>query len=106
MSRLTTMSRFEEPDNQPEAFECKKCGEIKPAREFKTDNSPMCEACEEAMNDKPPLNEAWDDMEDGARWDLLNKTDMQGLKKSNVVCHPWRMLSADVCERLERAYGY
>ena len=41
------MSRFEEPGNEPEAYECEKCKQIKDAKEFKSDNSPICLECEE-----------------------------------------------------------
>ena len=48
MSRLDTFSRFEEPDfHSAEAYECKKCGEIKDAKEFRDDHSEMCLKCEE-----------------------------------------------------------
>lgn len=47
MSRVHTMSRFEEPGNEPEAYECEKCYEIKDASEFKDSNSLICLECEE-----------------------------------------------------------
>lgn len=47
MSRVDTMSRFEEPGNEPEFYECKKCGEIKPAKEFDNDHETVCTECKD-----------------------------------------------------------
>ena len=48
MSRVDTMSRFEEPSgSEPESYQCEKCKQIKDAKHFKTDHSPICLECEE-----------------------------------------------------------
>jgi hypothetical protein len=47
MRRVDSMSRFAEPGNEPEAYECEKCGEIKDSKEFRNDHARMCAECEE-----------------------------------------------------------
>ena len=52
-----------------------------------------------------PLAEAWNEMDNDARWRLLNATDIQGLRKCSIACQPFERINRKDQDKLVAAHA-